>query len=178
MVKYVDWLVRSERDKDVWHGDEMDEMALLLAALFHDVNHTMGKSADDVNVQNSKYAFDEFLSTTDDDDVREEWLRTRVRALIDATQFPYVLPAAGLSHDQKIMRDADFMQAYEDNMFFHIVLGIGKEAGKLVLPELKRNIQFHKDVVMNTESGREYREVALPSLIAEFERYIQLLEHE
>ncbi len=177
MVKYVDWIMRNEKyTGNVWQEDELDELAVLLAAMFHDVNHTMGRETDDVNVANSKRAFSEFLNIVDEDDIREEWLKTRVHKLIDATQFPYVIPAADLSHDQKIMRDADFMQAYEDAFFYHIVIGIGTELQKPILSELKRNILFHKDVVMNTASGKLFREAALPTLLGEFEGYIKLLE--
>lgn len=177
MVKYVDWIMRSEKDAGyAWQEDELDELAVLLAAMFHDVNHTMGRETDDVNVANSKRAFSEFLNIVDEDDIREEWLKTRVHKLIDATQFPYVIPVSELSYDQKIMRDADFMQAYEDAWFYHIIIGIGTELKKPVLSELKRNILFHKDVTMNTAAGKMFREAALPVLVSEFEGYIKLLE--
>jgi len=177
VVKYTDWLLRSEKNSGLYEQeDELDELALLLAALFHDVNHTAGKESDDVNVQNSKYAFNDFISVIDSEDIREEWLKARVHKLIDATQFPYVIPKFELSHDQKIIRDADLMQVYESDMFYCIIIGMGREFKKLPLPMLKSTIDFHTQLVVNTASCEAYRYRALPILISEMERHIRLLE--
>ena len=177
VVKYVDYLLRAERKLGACEcEDELDELSLLLAALFHDVDHSMGKLDDEANVQNAKAAFACFLDVTDTGDIREEWLWQRVCRLIDATQYPYAIPSAQLTYEQGVIRDADLMQAYDDDMFHHLTMGLSIELGTPLMKTLEGNIVFHSAVTPCTESGRAYRELALPALLREFSEYIKLLE--
>jgi hypothetical protein len=176
VMKCVDWLVRNEKALELYETeDELDELALLLAALFHDMNHSAGAATDDVNVEAAKYAFDEFISEVDDD-VREEWLKKRVHSLLDATQYPYVIPDHVLTHDQLIMRDADMMYAYQDCSFRDIVIGLSTEMPSDPLSAVKRQITFHNNSVMRTTSAKAYKEFVHPELVYELSEYARILE--
>lgn len=180
VLKYVDYIIRMEKSAGHYAPeDELDETALMLAALFHDINHSAGKLADDYNVENAKVEFKNFLDYEDyakaGDDINPGWMKNRVYALLDATQYPYVMPHSELTHDQKIIRDADMMQAYEPNMFFHLVLGLSAESGKPIIKVLEQNVKFHADLVMCTRTGAAFRDAHRPMLIDEFNRYAELL---
>lgn len=82
---------------------------LVLAAAFHDYDHTGGNSTDDVNISRAvagvSAALKNIVGTEDLDDVTAS-----VIELIKCTQYPYVAEPIGLL--QGIMRDADLMMPY------------------------------------------------------------------
>ena len=176
VMQCVDWLIRNEKALELYETeDELDELALILAALFHDMNHSAGAATDDVNVQAAKYAFDEFISEVDDD-VREEWLRKRVHSLLDATQYPYVIPDHALTHDQLIIRDADMMYTYQECSFRDIVIGLSVEIPTDPLTAVKRQITFHNNSVMRTTSAKAYKDFVHQELVSDLSEYARILE--
>lgn len=136
---------------------------LLVAALFHDFNHTMGESSDDVNIKFAVNGFRDFfmdvLKSTDGEFMGD------VVDIIRATEYPYVISEDILTIEQKIIRDADLMQAISDNWFGMIMLGLSKEAkGAPLNAVVEGNIKFHKGVKMITEWGQRMYEIHWPDL--------------
>lgn len=176
VLKYTDWIIRNEKAIGEYEPDEADEISLLLAAIFHDMNHTAGRETDDVNVSNAKYAFNDFLSIVGDEDMREEWLKERVYKLIDATRFPYTIHASDLSHEQKILRDADLMQPFEDGSIYTVAMGLAAEMKMSPLTSMCNGVLFHRNALANTKTADMFRKAMVPPMLSELERYIKLLE--
>lgn len=99
------------------------EKALILAALFHDFNHTGGKELDVVNVADANMAMFNFLEVHSNLLTDEE--RVLAHQCLDCTVYPFIVePELEI---QKIIRDADLLQATESN-FEHILFdGLRKE---------------------------------------------------
>lgn len=88
---------------------ELETRQLLVAALFHDFDHTAGRQADLVNIKLAGMAVSMLpsqglLSTRDSETVRE---------LVEVTCYPFT--RAPETPAQRIIRDADLMQVYEDD---------------------------------------------------------------
>ena len=95
---------------------------LLMAALFHDYDHSMGEHTDKVNVGFAKHHLRNFIEANEIDldiDFMEK--------IIDATEYPYVIPVEDLNIHQKIIRDADLCQVYEYNWLQQNILGLCEE---------------------------------------------------
>lgn len=93
---------------------------LLIAALFHDFNHSAGKFTDDVNVKNSISSFWKYS-------VESEIDSEKIVEIIKATQYPYVISENELFLEQKIIRDCDLMQWYENNYLQQVFYGLSQE---------------------------------------------------
>lgn len=118
---------------------------LLIAALFHDFNHSMGKKKDSENV---KEAIKEFLKYSEESKEDNE----KIVAIIEATEFPYVIDK--LNQEQKIIRDADLMQIFADNYFQQNILGLAEEFSSPLSKFLEGQTKFMDEVKFNTEYGK------------------------
>ncbi len=130
--------------------DEKDERELLLAALFHDVNHSGGKDSDDINVKVAKSTVTNFIRDYNIDvDIDE------VCKIIDATQYPYVIESKDLDLTQEIIRDADLMQVFEYNWIQQNMMGLCSEMGVTMDKMIVGQKQFLMSAQFNTEWGKE-----------------------
>jgi hypothetical protein len=133
---------------------EQDGRELLLAALFHDVNHSGGKTSDEYNVQVAKETVSEFI--------RENYISvnlSEVCKIIDATQYPYVLDPEDMDLKQKIIRDADLMQVFEYNWIQQNMMGLCSEMGVTMDKMIVGQKQFLMSAQFNTEWGQGMREL-------------------
>jgi len=100
--------------------------ALLVAALFHDYDHSGGRKTDDINVAiaannlvDAHKQLVEIYRTQPVSDVGDHFAHLTPKELIDAietlliTKYPYDGPPVTML--QKIIRDADLMQVYEED---------------------------------------------------------------
>lgn len=102
---------------------ENEKNELVIAGLFHDYNHSGGEFKDDVNIQRAIEGLNEFYKQND---IYTD--KGTVISIIEATQYPYVeTNPDNLTLQQKIIRDADLMQTYEDNYFQQCILGLKSE---------------------------------------------------
>jgi hypothetical protein len=98
-VEKIFWTIHSKSDANLIKCRNM-----LIAALFHDFNHSGGKHSDDVNINRAIDGLEEFSKYTGSD------ICVEIYSYIEATQFPYVNV---LNIDKiyiDIMRDADLTQ--------------------------------------------------------------------
>lgn len=119
---------------------ESEVRIVLVAALFHDFDHTMGKEPDQINIQRAlkglesghRMAKAQGHALTDDEiDV--------VRTCIGITKYPY--EAEPLTPLEKIIRDADLMQPYETDKAVLVKQYLG----------LKAEVQVAKKVTFTNE---------------------------
>jgi hypothetical protein len=129
---------------------EMEE--LLLAAIFHDFNHTEGKEKDDVNIKKAKEGIRKF--------VEKEKIKIdldAVNKILDATQFPYIIDEKELNKQQQIIRDSDMTQMFDPTRFQHSVLGLQKEMGITYDKHLEGQEKFLKNLEFRTKLGKELK---------------------
>jgi len=96
---------------------------LVLAALFHDFDHTGGKSTDSINIdralkgwRNYEYTFLRSITSID---------KQEVEGIIRVTEYPYVIEPICI--EQKIIRDADLMQCLRPTWKEMIIVGLRQE---------------------------------------------------
>lgn len=130
-------------------NDEKELRELLIAAIFHDVNHTVGKEKDDVNVQNSKNVIKKFVQQ-EKIDVDIDY----INKLLDATQYPYVIESADLDLRQSIIRDADLMQVFEYNWIHQNIAGLSSELKMDFLDFVQPQRKFLESASFNTDWGK------------------------
>lgn len=153
VLKYSDMIAHGE-------GVYFDQrLALHLAALFHDVNHSGGKLKDSENIENAITAFQEFANTHMCVDSKLENYREDrsvicdVITLIEVTEYPYVKPNSALAPAEKIIRDADMMQAFENNWINQTTLGLASESNTPIKEFIPKQRHFLESVVFLTETA-------------------------
>ncbi len=145
--------------------DEDDYIELLLVvALFHDYNHSMGRRDDGFNVAQAKLGLSQFLT---DMDIEIPQYTSFMEGLLDATQYPYIIESDKLNIYQQIIRDADLLQMVEPDWISHVILGLCEEMhyplDALMIGERKflRGIEFHTfygRMMRNTHGKRVWDE--------------------
>lgn len=96
---------------------------LILAALFHDFDHTGGKSTDDININRALKGLQLYEDNFFSDITSIETLE--VKEFIRATEYPYVMEPICI--EQKIIRDADLMQCLRPTWKEMIIDGLRQE---------------------------------------------------
>jgi len=129
--------------------DERPKLELIVAALFHDFNHSMGKYKDDINVELATYYFrcwyaEKNLSNGDLN-------QGAVVDIIQATQYPYVIEHDKLTLQQKIIRDADLTQLMQANRIGQVYIGLATEMNLPIEAILEGEKAFLESVVPCTE---------------------------
>ena len=130
-----------------------EELEVLMAALFHDVNHSGGKETDDVNVITAKKTVHNFCHKYNIDIDAHEVCR-----IIDATQYPYILEPEELDLKQQIIRDADLMQVFEYNWIQQNMMGLCSEMGVTMDKMIPGQRDFLMKAQFNTNWGIFWKE--------------------
>lgn len=146
--------------------DEKELRELLVAAIFHDVNHTIGKEKDDVNVQNSKDAIDKFVKQ-EEIDVDTDYMNK----LLDATQYPYVIEGKDLDLKQGIIRDADLMQVLEYNWIHQNIAGLSSELKMDFLDFVQPQRKFLESAAFNTDWGKKMHKDKWDDVMKQYEMF-------
>lgn len=126
-----------------------DEIKLILiAALFHDFDHSGGKLTDDKNV---KIAIENFLTYSKESKKNNDIIVD----LISITEFPYDdTKDSNLTLNQKIIRDADISQLTKDNVFQQVIIGLEQELNNDLKDQIKIQIKFMDSLEYFTEYGK------------------------
>jgi len=148
---------------------EMKE--LLIAAIFHDYNHTAGEQKDDVNIKNAKEGVKEFLKESELDFDLE-----KINEILDATEFPYKIDDDKLSTQQKVIRDADMTQLFEPTRLQANYLGLQKESKIDYKKQLENQESFYKVLKFRTKLGKELYKEFSKEINEELEYLISLEE--
>lgn len=120
---------------------------LILAALFHDVNHSMGKEKDSVNVN---VAISTFYTFADENNLDIN-LIDKIASLIKITEYPYTIETSQLNFEQQILRDADLLQRYEDNWYDMIIVGLSKEMNQTLDQRIAQEKTFSFNPIFTTK---------------------------
>lgn len=131
------------------HNSE-NRLELLIAALFHDYSHKGSMGNDHDNITKALYGVQLFHDANPDFDLGV------VYYLIQCTEFPYVIPEDQLTHNAKIIRDADLSYLLEDISIVKLYSGLRKEFGFNLTDFMNSQINFFNSV--------KYYDVYLQSL--------------
>lgn len=118
---------------------EIYEQELLLAALFHDFDHSGGKYPDYVNVQVACDGVKKFWR------MYESFNYEHVQWIIKGTEYPYVIKKDNLTVEQSILRDADLSYMFGD-MYLVKALGLQKELKAQDDVFIKGSLEFYKNI--------------------------------
>lgn len=144
-----------------------DTRELLIAALYHDMGHTQGKYSDDINVSLAVSFFKLYSRES-------AVVSDRIVQLIKATQYPYVpeINDANISLSQKIIRDADMCQVFEDNWIQQCIFGLMvKEFNTPIIQAVAGQIAFINAMHFYTPYGLSKYEQNKQRLITELNLY-------
>lgn len=145
-----------------------EEKALILAAIFHDFDHSAGVEEDSVNINRAVAGLMKFANIHRlDVDL--------VAAAVDniqVTQFPFIHEPKTVS--QKIIRDADLLQSLEPNREEVLIGGLRKELEvkfkrKITRGEFCENqVKFLDGLKLYTTPAQVIFDAAKPYLFGEF----------
>ncbi len=145
VVKYCYLIMRYDNK----YSDYQFE-CVLLAALFHDANHSGGKLSDAENVQIAKEFAREFYK-----DYYMHGGKKEIDEIIDATQYPYIIEYDKLNNLQKIIRDADLMQIYEPDWVYQYAYGLSQEMNTDLKDIPAKAKTFFSTIKFQTEFGKK-----------------------
>jgi len=153
MICVTKWAMILAEDEGIAEGTTI-WYELMLACMFHDINHSMGEFPDKVNVSEAVAQFlgfyDSNLKFRSDYPISD----TAVTYIIRATEYPYVIDDSELSKCQAIIRDADLLISLEPDWFQNAVLGLMKE---MKIDDISKMIDgqlsFHRGIKMRTTAG-------------------------
>ena len=142
--------------------DDENVETLLLTALFHDTNHSMGKKTDDLNIKSSKKFLNKFVKDND-----LELDKELSDSILDATQFPYVIEDKDLDVYQKIIRDADMCQIFEYDYLKQNILGLVEEIGTNVTDFIPNQGKFLESMKFYTSYGKSLKSSKFKNLLSD-----------
>jgi len=153
MICVTKWAMILAEDEGIAEGTTI-WYELMLACMFHDINHSMGELPDKVNVSEAVAQFlgfyDSHLKFRSDYPISD----TAVTYIIRATEYPYVIDDSELSKCQAIIRDADLLVSLEPDWFQNAFLGLMKE---MKVEDISKMIAgqgaFHRGIKMRTTAG-------------------------
>lgn len=179
MMEVTKWIYNAYQDSPI-EFSKLNYHNILLAGMFHDMNHSMGKEDDKYNVESSISALRSWYIHAHD--LKNEYIDfdvNEIEGIIRATQYPYVINDDDLTLSQKLIRDCDLMIIFETDWFQNIILGLKKEMGvESVLSMISGNIDFRKNVNMRTHWGREIHDKLLPEFLRKLRNLEKLFENE
>ena len=153
----------------------VDEIrTLLLAALFHDFNHSQGKFSDTENVKNAIAILRLFCIG-----IESANTINTASEIIKATEFPHVIPDEDLTPLQIIIQDADFLQMCTDDFIQTIMIGyFQSELNQLDFKKnLEGELKFLNTVKYQTDAAKEIAAIKLPEKIALVNRMLALIKN-
>ena len=142
---------------------------LIIADLFHDFNHSMGAHDDVWNVGEAKKAFLKYSKETDE-------TNEKVLNIISATQYPYIIKEEDLTLEQKITRDSDLLQQYEDNYIQQVYYGLSQELKFTFTQMLQGYPSFIQGMKLHTDYARKIHEELSTSRKSDVDYLLSLLE--
>ena len=153
--------------KSLGHSNK-ETKNLLIAAIFHDFDHSGGKLKDSENVKNAIKAFLKYSEESKEN-------TDAVVSIIEATEYPYVIEEKSLTEYQKVIRDADLMQTFKDNYLQQNWIGLASEMNAPLLKALEGSEKFWQSVKFHTQFAKDTAEKIMPGRYEDVKYLINLL---
>lgn len=160
----------------IFYGDRIshrDKRNLLIAALFHDFNHS-GKFGNDIeNIERAIAALRLYILPED------RLYFEQIEGLIRPTEYPYKIASEELTLLGKILRDADVSQAFSVAWLQQILIGLAKEWGKTPIEVLRMQEPFLSNLKFHTEWGHAmFPQILFTQKIEEIRALLTILEEQ
>jgi hypothetical protein len=142
---------------------------ILIAAMFHDFDHSGMMGHDDLNIERAVRGFQKHIHPID---VEHEY---DIIQLLRGSEFPHKESDLGLSLE--ILRDADVAQALSTAWIQQIVFGLAAEWGKPPIEVLRMQPAFNSGIRFNTEWAKQrFPKKLIAAKVAEAEALIACLK--
>jgi hypothetical protein len=143
---------------------------LLIAALFHDFDHSGKAGNDDLNIEISIRGLKKHIAPEDAEYFEE------ICDIIRPTEYPYKVSSESLSLSQQIMRDADMSQAFSTAWIQQVIFGLAKEWSMAPIKVLEIQEPFLSGIKFSTVwAKRKFDEQTIKEKIAEAQALLTLL---
>ena len=143
---------------------------LLIAALFHDFDHTGRAGKDDINIALAIRGLRRHVLPEDKEHLED------IENLIVVTEYPYKVLSSGLSLSAQIIRDADLCQAFSVAWLQEVIFGLAREWNKKPVEVLQMQEPFLRALKFNTDWAREtFPQQDIEAKIAEARALIELV---
>ena len=152
--------------------ENSDRRALLLAALFHDFNHSQGKFDDTYNVS---IAIDNMKKWCLG--IESAYTIDLATELMRATEVPHVIPDDKLTELQKVIQDADCLQMCSDDFIQTTLIGYcQQEFGSLDFKKnLEGELKFLPTLKYHTKTAQKIASIKMPEKIELINRMLTLI---
>jgi len=158
----------------IYYGDRLtplEKRILLIAAMFHDVNHPGKKGNDKENIWQASKALAVAILPEDEPYFED------ICAAIWPTEFPHKVEAKDLPLLGMILRDADVAQALDVAWIQEVVIGLAAEWGMARIDVMRNQIPFLKNLKFGSEWAKEtFPQSAIAAKIAEVRKHLEFLE--
>ena len=144
---------------------------LLIAAMFHDFDHSGMMGNDDLNIARSVRGFQKHIVAEDHEHAEA------IIGLIEATEYPYRISSDKFPLSAKILRDADLSQAFSPAWVQQVVFGLAAEWNKSPIDVLRAQGPFCRTLKFYTEWGQQtFSKAEIEAKLAEAMELLVLLE--
>lgn len=120
------WLLGKESEQ-AWQYD-VGALPLAVACMFHDMNHSLGKTDDEQNVAVAQNAFKQYLTVTEDQRIIDQ--QDIILELIGVTQFPYMHTRQPKNLVERCIRDADILYGMQDDAIDFVMFALRRELNR------------------------------------------------
>lgn len=120
------WLLEKESEQ-AWQY-EVGALPLAVACMFHDMNHSLGKTDDEQNVTAAQDAFKQYLTVTEDQRIIDH--QDIILELIKITQFPYMGTRQPKNLVERCIRDADILYGMQDDVIDYVMSSLRRELNR------------------------------------------------
>ncbi len=144
---------------------------LLIAAVFHDFNHS-GKieKKDNLEIERAIEALRKFI-LPDDKPYLEE-----IISYIRATEFPHVIQNDEQHIPMCILRDADMSQTFSPAWLQQIIFGLSREMNIEPIELLEQQSSFLQNIKFSSDWGKQKFTKMIPERISEAAEYVNLFK--
>lgn len=156
------------------HKEELTPVKIrniLIAAIFHDFDHSGMLGQDDLNIARALRALDTHLLPEDREHQKE------IAWLIEITEYPYKTPSDEIPLRALILRDADMAQVFSLAWMQQVIFGFASEWRKEPIDVLRGQIPFLDNVSFHTNWGQTaYPASAVQQKLQEVTELLELLD--
>lgn len=144
---------------------------ILIAALFHDYDHTGSSQDDGKNITRAIAGVRGYIGP-------EDKLRMgAIVGLIRATEFPYTVADALLTLPAKILRDADMCQGLDSAWIQQIVFGLASEKNQKPIEVLQTQKSFLSNLQFYTKWAQAlFPQTVIDARLEEVRQLLRILE--
>jgi hypothetical protein len=144
---------------------------LLIAAMFHDFDHSGTTGEDSLNINLAVKAIKKYVLPEDRHYLEE------IIAIIRATEYPYKNNSTHLNLCSQVIRDADLSQSLCCTWLQQVIFGLSAEWNKSPLEVLKIQTDYHSNLRFYTEWARTiWPKEEIDKKIEEITNLLEILE--